>query len=113
MKAFDVDSLEARRAANGRPLLEFLREESMSLCLYALPPGGPDPQHPHGEDEVYFVTAGKAQIRVGDEDRPVGPGSIVFVPSRVEHHFHSILERLVVIVVFARPRNGNGGAGSR
>ncbi len=107
MKAFDIEELEARRAANGRPMLEFLREKSMSLALYTLPPGGPDPQHPHGEAEVYCVTAGRAQIRVGDEDRPVGPGSVVFVPARTEHHFHSILETLIVLVVFAPPRNGH------
>ena len=104
MKAFDVRELEARRAADGRPMFEFLREKSLSLALYTLPAGGPDPQHPHGEDEVYYVTAGQARIRVGDEDRPVGPGAVVFVPARTPHHFHSILETLVVLVVFAPPR---------
>lgn len=105
MKAFDIRELELRRASHGRPMLEFLREKSMSLSVYTLPAGGPDPQHPHGEDEVYYVTAGRAQIRVGAEDREVGPGSIVFVPARVEHHFHSILETLRVLVVFAPPRS--------
>jgi mannose-6-phosphate isomerase-like protein (cupin superfamily) len=108
MKVFRLEDLEAARAAQGRPMFEFLREKSMSLSLYTLPPGGPDPQHPHGEDEVYFVTAGRAQVRVGEEDREVGPGSVVFVPARVEHHFHSILETLTVLVVFAPPRKANG-----
>ena len=107
MKAFDIEELETRRAAHGRPMLEFLREKSMSLSVYTLPPGGPDPQHPHGEDEVYYVTSGRAQVRVGTEDRVVGPGSIVFVPARTDHHFHSILETLVVLVVFAPPRAAN------
>jgi mannose-6-phosphate isomerase-like protein (cupin superfamily) len=105
MKAFEISELELRRAGHGRPMLEFLREKSMSLSVYTLPPGAPDPQHPHGEDEVYYVTAGRAQLRVGAEDRPVGPGSIVFVPARMDHHFHSILETLTVLVVFAPPRN--------
>ena len=105
MKAFDIEELETRRAAHGRPMLEFLREKSMSLSLYTLPASGPDPQHPHGEDEVYVVTSGRAQIRVGTEDRPVGPGSVVFVPARTEHHFHSITEKLIVVVMFAPPRN--------
>jgi mannose-6-phosphate isomerase-like protein (cupin superfamily) len=106
MKAFDVHDLEALRASHGRPMLEFLREKSMSLSLYTLPPGGPDPQHPHGEDEVYFVSSGRARITVGSEEREVGPGSVVYVPAKTEHHFHSILETLVVLVVFAPPRQG-------
>jgi mannose-6-phosphate isomerase-like protein (cupin superfamily) len=40
-------------------------------------------------------------IRVGTEDRPVEPGTIVYVPPRVEHRFHSITEELRLLVVFA------------
>ncbi len=107
MKAFQVDELLARRAAHGRPWLEFLRERTMSLGVYTLPAGGPDPQHPHGEDEVYVVLNGRATLRVGKEEHPVGPGSVVFVPARTEHAFHSILETLDVLVMFAPPRSGN------
>jgi mannose-6-phosphate isomerase-like protein (cupin superfamily) len=106
MKAFEFRDLLARRAANGRPALEFLREKNLSLMVYSLPPGGPDPQHPHGEDEVYVVLEGKAWIRVGEEDCPVGPGSVVYVPAKVEHHFHQISETLNVLVMFAPPRSG-------
>ena len=106
MKAFELSEVLARRAANGRPSLEFLRERHLSLMVYTLPPGGPDPQHPHAEDEVYFVVEGRAYIRVGQEDQAVGPGSIVFVPARVEHHFHGITETLNILVVFAPARSG-------
>jgi mannose-6-phosphate isomerase-like protein (cupin superfamily) len=44
---------------------------------------------------------GRAAIRVGEEDRPVAPGSAVFVPAGVEHHFHSITVELRVLVIFA------------
>jgi len=66
-----------------------------------LQPGQPDQQIPHHEDELYYVVGGRATIRVGNEDRPVAAGTAVFVPAGIEHHFHSILAELQVLVVFA------------
>jgi len=106
MRSFELNDLAAARAAAGSAYLEFLRESSMSLGFYVLPAGGEDPQQPHGEDEVYVVTAGRARIRVGEEDREVGPGSVVFVPARVPHRFHSIESELGVLVCFA-PAEGS------
>ena len=103
MEAFDVPELANERARSGKPYLEFLRKPSLSAGLYVLPAGGDDPQQPHTEDEVYVVLGGRATIRVGGEDRPVGPGSVVFVAAGVEHRFHGIEEDLAVLVVFAPP----------
>jgi mannose-6-phosphate isomerase-like protein (cupin superfamily) len=80
---------------------EFLRVPALSAGLYVLGAGDADPQRPHREDEIYYVTSGRGMIRVGSEDRPVQSGSIVYVPPRVEHRFHSITEELRVLVVFA------------
>lgn len=101
MDAFELPQVDAERAASGRLYREFLRHPSMSAGLYVLEAGGDDPQSPHAEDEIYHVVAGRGQIRVAGEDRPVGPGSVVYVPATVEHRFHSIAERLELLVVFA------------
>jgi quercetin dioxygenase-like cupin family protein len=42
-----------------------------------------------------------AKIRVGDEDRAVQAGSIVYVEKNAEHRFHSIEEELKLLVFFA------------
>jgi mannose-6-phosphate isomerase-like protein (cupin superfamily) len=47
------------------------------------------------------VVRGRATIRVADEDRPVGPGSVVFVAAGFTHRFHTIEEDLEILVVFA------------
>ncbi len=80
---------------------EFLRVPALSAGVYVLGAGDTDPQRPHREDEIYYVTSGRGMIRVGTEDQPVEPGSIVYVPPRVEHRFHSITEELRLLVVFA------------
>ena len=48
-------------------------------------------------------------IRVGDEDRPVAPGSVVFVAAGVEHRFHDIAEELRLIVVFGPAEGARSG----
>ena len=47
------------------------------------------------------MIAGRAQIRVDGEDRAVQAGSVVFVAKHVEHRFHSIEQRLELLVAFA------------
>jgi len=101
MEAFELSAVIAAQSRSGRRYLEFLRRPSLSMGVYHLPAGGVDPQSPHTEDEVYYVASGRALIRVADEDRPVGPGSIVLVAANVPHRFHSIEEDLIVLVFFA------------
>jgi len=109
MDAYELDALRRRRSASGRPYLEFLSVPDLSAGLYELPAGGTDPQSPHAEDELYHVVAGRATIRVGDEDRPVGPGSLVFVAAGVPHRFHDIEADLTILVVFG-PAEGSRGS---
>lgn len=106
MDAFELGQVAAARASSGWRYHEFLRKPGISVGLYALDAGGEDPQQPHTEDEVYYVTRGRATIRVDGEDREVGPGSIVHVGAGVEHRFHTIQEDFEVLVVFA-PAEGS------
>lgn len=102
MDAFDIARLRSGHDfSSGEPYLEFIREASLSVGLYVLPAGATDAQRPHAEDEVYHVVDGRARIRVGEEDRAVGTGTVVFVGAGVEHRFHSIEEDLTVLVFFA------------
>jgi mannose-6-phosphate isomerase-like protein (cupin superfamily) len=107
MDAFELTTLLEEHARSGQAYLEFLRVPSLSVGVYRLPAGSVDPQSPHAEDEVYYVVSGKAQIRVGDEDRSVGSGSIVFVAARVPHRFHTIEEDLTILVFFAPAEYSN------
>ena len=79
MDAWEYDDIEAARAATGRLYHEFLRVPDLSAGIYVLEAGATDPQSPHTEDELYYVVAGRAIVTVGDETRPVVPGSLVFV----------------------------------
>lgn len=98
--AFEATDVLRELDASGRLYHEFIRTHDLSVGLYRLAAGGSDPQSPHTEDEVYHVISGRATITVGDEERAVTAGSIVFVGADVPHRFHDIQEELVVLVIF-------------
>ena len=100
MDLFELREVEAIRRESGKLYQEFLRVPELSAGLYVLEAGATDPQQPHREDELYYVVSGQATITVGDVQRPVGPGSLVFVAAEVPHRFHDITERLELLVVF-------------
>lgn len=97
---FKVSDLE-KQTDRERPYHEFLRIPAMSAGLYVLPAGGIDRQHPHKEDEIYYVVRGKAKMQLGPEERAVEAGDVVFVESRLDHRFFDIETELVLLVVFA------------
>lgn len=101
MKTFELSELLGEHRRMQRAYFEFLRVPALSTGLYFLPAGGVDGQRPHNEDELYHVLSGRGLMRLGQEDRPVGPGTLIFVPAHVEHRFHSITEDLTLLVVFA------------
>lgn len=100
MDAWELDDLEAARVASGRLYHEFISVPDLSGGLYVLEAGATDPQSPHTEDELYVVMSGRAKVAVGGDVRPITTGSVVFVAAGVEHTFHHIEERLVLLVMF-------------
>ena len=101
MKAFDIARLLSEQYQRDQCYIEFLHTNALSLGVYVLPEGAVDTQKPHAEDEVYYVVNGQGVIRVGDEDRPVSPGSIVYVPAGQKHYFYHITKELKALVFFA------------
>lgn len=99
--AYHMDELQNAQAAAGKLYHEFLRVPDMSAGLYVLPAGGTDPQQPHNQDEMYYVVSGKGQFFYDGQDVDVRAGSVLYVPTGIEHRFHSIEETLHILVIFA------------
>ena len=100
---FESATLMAEQLVAGKPYLEFLRRDNMSVGLYVLDAGASDEQQPHRQDEVYYVIEGRAVLEVDGDQRPVQPGTIVHVAAGVAHRFHSIASKLSVLAFFAPP----------
>jgi len=103
---FEIDRLLTEQAQSNRSYLEFLRVPAMSAGIYTLPSGGNDLQKPHDQDEIYFVVSGVAKMRLGNEERSVVKGNVIFVEAGLEHQFFDLEEELVLLVVFAPAEQG-------
>lgn len=98
-KVFELPKLVQKRSDH--PYREFFRIPAMSAGIYVLPAGAIDHQHPHREDEIYYVIRGKAKMRLGAEEYSAQQGSVIFVEPGLEHRFFDIEQELVLLVVFA------------
>ncbi|MFZ1043218.1 MAG: cupin domain-containing protein [Anaerolineales bacterium] len=107
MQAFELLDIIKQQSRSGKPYFEFLHLPDLSMGVYQLLVGDTDIQSPHTEDEVYYVVEGKAKIRVANEARDVRAGSVIYVPKKVAHRFHSIEEDLIVLVFFAPAEYSN------
>jgi len=101
-KVFQLEELMPRAAGDDPFFLEFLRQPGLSAALYRLPAGSKDMQAPHLENEIYFVVEGKARLRIGNEDKEVGAGSILYVRATEDHSFFDITEDLSLLAFFGR-----------
>jgi len=90
-------------AAAGGYVGEVLKSDLLSVGVYILAAGATDGQKPHAEDEVYYAVRGSATLFAGGVEHPVREGTVLFVPARMEHRFHDIVEELVLVVFWAPP----------
>jgi mannose-6-phosphate isomerase-like protein (cupin superfamily) len=52
-------------------------------------------------EQFYFIIAGNARIRVGDEEEIVGPGGMAYMPAGVQHAFEPADGPLELLVIGA------------
>ena len=81
------------------------RGATLFAGLNCFEPGQDHAPHTHaGQDKLYVVLEGEAEIQVGDETQLVSAGAGAFAPSGVMHSVRNCGEkRLVVLAVLAPP----------
>ncbi len=66
-------------------ILTGLHGERMMMVLNATLPGHAVPTHSHPHEQIGMVYAGKALLRIGEEERVVQKGDFYCVPADVPH----------------------------
>jgi quercetin dioxygenase-like cupin family protein len=66
-------------------VLTGLHGEQMMMVLNATLPGHSVPTHSHPHEQIGMVYRGRAILRIGDEEREVGPGDFYCIPAGVPH----------------------------
>ncbi len=105
-QVFDIGALTERLGEAPVAYHEFLRVPALSCGVYRLAAGSKDMQGVHAEDEVYYVLEGRGRLRVEQEERSVGPGSVLYVRASARHSFFEIEEDMTLLVFFASSPSG-------
>ena len=100
-QVFDLKEIKEKLKGDAVEYLEFLNVPALNCGVYSLAAGSTEMQAPHDDDEVYLVLSGKARMRLGSEDRNIGPGSLLYVGASTEHSFFEIEEDMTLLVMFA------------
>jgi mannose-6-phosphate isomerase-like protein (cupin superfamily) len=75
----------------------------MSITWVDVEPGNEQPPHSHTPQQVYVITRGSGRMRVGDEEREVSAGSMVFIPSHAPHGIVNTGNEVLTYVSAATP----------
>lgn len=62
---------------------------SFSMRQFEVAPGGHTPKHSHGHEHEVFVLEGTGVVVDGTTERPLRPGTAVFVPPHQAHQFRN------------------------
>jgi quercetin dioxygenase-like cupin family protein len=66
-------------------ILTGLHGQEMMMALNATLPGHTVPEHSHPHEQIGMVYAGKAILRIGDEQQVVEKGDFYCIPANVPH----------------------------
>ena len=84
-QVFDLAEVRDKLKGEAVEYLEFLNVPALNCGIYFLAAGSTDMQAPHDEDEVYVVLSGRARMQLGEEERGVGPGSLLYISATTAH----------------------------
>lgn len=107
MYVFDIDAVRRALEAMDSSWKEFMRAGAFSAGVYRLKAGESDKQNPHTEDEIYFVTRGRAKFASGENVQEVAAGSVIYVEAHRDHRFLDIVEDLEALVIFSPPEGSS------
>jgi quercetin dioxygenase-like cupin family protein len=67
-----------------------IRGAQIEVGCYRFAPGTGSKPHQHPEEQVINVLTGRFRVRIGNEERILGPGEAALVPPNVEHEAKAV-----------------------
>jgi quercetin dioxygenase-like cupin family protein len=67
------------------PIVDRPYVDTLTCIFERIAPGDAIPLHTHEVDEMIVIDDGRGTYRLDGDETPVGPGSVIFVPSGTPH----------------------------
>src|SRR5262245_8395357 len=104
MSAFDdLSDIGPQQLFEGY-LARAVHGEGVTFAIVEIEPGAALPEHHHANEQLGMVLRGSMTLRVGDEERELGPGGVWRIPPDVRHSASGGPEGAVALDVFTPPR---------
>jgi quercetin dioxygenase-like cupin family protein len=94
-KAYSFDKLPVKTKGENqtRAVLDGETHSGFPIELHItnLPPGGsPHPPHHHVDEEIILVQEGTMEVTISGNSTRLGPGSVAYVASNLEHGWRNV-----------------------
>jgi quercetin dioxygenase-like cupin family protein len=99
----DIAAIQPRAIWEGL-IARAVHGERLTLAVVELEPNADLPEHSHDNEQLGIVLRGSLTLRVGEEERQLGPGQTWRISSNTPHSGVAGGEGAVVVDVFAPPR---------
>ncbi|OGL62443.1 MAG: hypothetical protein A3J27_11115 [Candidatus Tectomicrobia bacterium RIFCSPLOWO2_12_FULL_69_37] len=74
-----------------------IKGKKVEVGYYRYPSGSGAKTHAHPEEQVITVLKGRIRSRVGNEEKILGPGEAVYIPSNADHSNWAVDEEVEFI----------------
>ena len=102
-------SFAQREYRQKRPgvFIKAITGSAAQLCMIKLLPGQMSDHH-HAEEQIGYVLSGQAVVKIGNEEKELGPGEGYLVPTGVHHEFRVLGgDALEYLEIFCPPKREN------
>ncbi|MEA2296660.1 MAG: hypothetical protein QOE86_4299 [Solirubrobacteraceae bacterium] len=109
MELANIAAAEAFTTKDGSTIREVagrvaLPAAHQSLAEATVPVGSATTAHyHHAAEELYFFTAGRGRLRIGDDERDVAPGDCAVIPPGAEHKLTNTGDEPLVLLCCCAP----------
>lgn len=76
---------------------------ALTVTWVEVAPGGQQQEHAHEPQQVYVIVQGKGIMRVGNEEREVDTGTLIYIPSWHPHRLINVGNESLVYVSASHP----------
>ena len=80
-----------------------LPETRLTVTWVDVDPGSGERLHSHGPEQVYVVVSGREKMKVGDEERWVVEGDLIYIPPDTLHGIENLSDEVLTYVSAATP----------
>ncbi|MBE3563742.1 MAG: cupin domain-containing protein [Hydrogenibacillus schlegelii] len=80
----------------GKLMLKPFSGERLMIVRVEGPKGALAPRHAHPHEQMTLILSGRVRFRIGEDQRELGPGEAIHIPSGIEHEAELLTDSVFI-----------------